>query len=492
MLRASARIFSNSRYFAGQRGSRQHAANILPAVYTNTKPLVTCYSSVPLNKVVHYVRDMLMEWTVRWESLGTSTPRQAGNVGWQWNPVSAVNECCQQQHRGDQEPTYVTVRVGGGDHTPVFVTTLSACGCTVTSDEYGEKSLAKRSAARRWLIQMQNVVDVVGQQDQSKQNLTPIDECIDIAAEDGVANSLLFLDVENRAKDLPLMAELAAKNANTYKLHVFAASKWSQLSKKQEKYKDLAEFHVSESDRNDAADVLLMATLQESLHVYPTHLHVVIGEDGIYRTFEDTVKQLHPDAHFLHQGKFDRKGIVVASNRAQTNELKQKSVQVVAGESNVASDSSDAMQSIELGSASRGSMQESTFSDVKHLTEKLFLEAMGDLKRRGKAKFPNPDTIFNSMSVLSGNTFVPKKSPFKSGKSLILAMESAGHLEMVSEEEDEVVKKKKKKSKETPKKKKKKKKKPAAAKKSSKMGTPKSTPSKSKIKKKKGKKEKEG
>lgn len=370
-----------------------------------------------------------MEWTVRWEYFGTSTPCQAGNVGWQWNPVSAVNECC-QQHRGDQEPTYETVRVGGGNHTPVFVTTLSACGCTVKSDEYGAKHQAKRSAARRWLIQMQNGVDVVGQQDHSKQKLTPIDECIDIAAEDGVANSLLFLDVENRAKDLPPMAELVAKNANTYKLHVFAASKWSQLSKKQEEYEDFAQFHVSESDRNDAADVLLMATLQESLHAYPTHLHVVIGEDGIYRTFKDTVKQLHPDPHFLHQGKFDRKGIVAASERAQNDELKQKTVQVVAGESNGASASSDTMLSIELGSASRGSMQESTFADSKRLTEKLFLEAMGDLKRTGKAKFPmNPDTIFRSMSILSGGTFVPRKSPFKSGKSLILAMESAGHIE---------------------------------------------------------------
>ena len=268
----------------------------------------------------------------------------------------------------------------------------------------------------------------------TRAKLTPIDECIDIAAEDGVANSLLFLDVENRAKDLPPMAELVAENANTYKLHVFAASKWSQLSKKQEEYKDLAQFHVSESDRNDAADVLLMATLQKSLDIYPTHLHVVIGEDGIYRTFEDTVKQLHPDAHFLHQGEFDRKGIVVASNRAQTNELKQKSVQVVAGESNVASDSSDAMQSIGLGSASRGSMQESTFSDSKRLTEKLFLEAMEDLKRTGKAKFPmTPDTIFRSMSVLSGGTFALtksawEKSPFKSAKSFLCAMESDGHI----------------------------------------------------------------
>lgn len=317
--------------------------------------------------------------------------------------------------------------MGGGD---TFVTTLSACGCTVTSDEYGAKRLAKRSAARRWLIKMQNGVDVVGQQDQSKQKLTPIDECIDIAAEDGVANSLLFLDVENRAKDLPPMAELVAKNANTYKLHVFAASKWPQLSKKQEEYKDLAEFHVSESDRNDAADVLLMATLQESLNVYPTHLHVVIGEDGIYRTFEDTVKQLHPDAHFLHQGKFDMKGIVVASDRAQKDELKvkQKTVQVVAGDSNV---------------ASRGSMQESTFSDLlllpnskrtKRLTEKLFLDALGDLKRTGKAKFPmTPDTIFRSMSVLSGGTFALtksawEKSPFKSAKSFLCAMESDGHI----------------------------------------------------------------
>lgn len=112
-------------------------------------------------------------------------------------------------------------------------------------------------------------------------------------------------------------------------------------------------------------------------------------------------------------------------------------MQVVAGESNGASASSDTMLSIELGSASRGSMQESTFADSKRplskgkrLTEKLFLEAMGDLKRTGKAKFPmNPDTIFRSMSILSGGTFVPRKSPFKSGKSLILAMESAGHIE---------------------------------------------------------------
>lgn len=196
---------------------------------------------------------------------------------------------------------------------------------------------SKRSVARRCLVQMQNGVDVVGQQDQSKQKLTPVDEYIDIAAEEGLAKSLLLLDVENRAKNLPPMVELVAKNANTYELHVFAN-----------------------------------------------------------RSF-------------------------VSTRRSVLSRWPQQRFSCRIG-----------LGARKLGSASRAPMQASALSDSKRQTEKLFLEAMGDIKSTGKAKFPmNLGLILNAMFALSGGTFVARKSPFKSGKSLVLAMESAGHIEIV-------------------------------------------------------------
>lgn len=215
----------------------------------------------------------------------------------QHNAVAAVNEVWQQQ--GGKKPVYEYERKGE-DHNPLFTATLKFGGLAVEGRPSSTRKAAKHSAALAWIQACHGNENADGQSHSSAHARGPL--ALTPAHVSPVAK--LFLDVENRPKDLEPVRSFALRHG--MQLHVFAAKKWPALKGAMHSYPE-AIFHVTDSGVKSAADVRLIATVSLSLETCGHNTaHVVVGNDFIYYAFSDTVRHMWPESMFVHMVHFDK------------------------------------------------------------------------------------------------------------------------------------------------------------------------------------------
>lgn len=224
------------------------------------------------------------------------------------NEIGALNELWQKKHGNQPGPVYTVTRSGGPDHLPTFLCTVYFAGkiskgnpCTTSKD-------AKRSAALAWLNTWQHYA-------QPAQYSCPDVDALPLPSHlhEGAAldeartntkipdNVVIYLDLENKPKELPLLLDAGCSN-----IRVYAAAKWPALPKYKQDYgeNERITFCEVDSGETNAADVALIVDVSQAIAQNPEQQAVVISGDGIFYALRDVFRGFARFRHHIYAKTF--------------------------------------------------------------------------------------------------------------------------------------------------------------------------------------------